>query len=52
MGRKCFKLFSWEEKKGIGREQCAVAGRGCYGNGDGGGDCFSNKMGLKMLQWR
>lgn len=53
MGRKHLKMFSCEEKDRA-REKCAVADRGFYGNtGDGGGgDYFSNRKGLKMMQWQ
>lgn len=52
MGRKHLEMFSCQEERdrARAREKCAVAGRGFYGNGRGGGGCFSNRMGLKMLQ--
>ena len=56
VGRKHLKTFSCEEERDRAKDRkkkCAVAGRGFYGNiggGGGGGGCFSNRMGLKMLQ--
>lgn len=50
MGRKCWKTFSCKEESdgARARERYAVAGWGFYGNSGGG--CFSDRIGLKMLQ--